>query len=104
MLTKVPNTMKKGPNKEDWKDTIHAVAVVPIFVPKRISRLSRKVIIHVFTNETVNDETKVLDWIIPVTTAPKVKLPNFHLVSFPIHLESFSSPKCSISLLKLCRP
>src|SRR5690606_36444718 len=104
ILTKVPNTMKKGPNNVDWNDTIHAVAVVPTCVPKRISKLSRNVMIPVFTKETVRDETNVLDCIIPVTQAPNAKLRNFHFVKYPIHLDSFSSPKCSISLLKLCKP
>src|SRR5690606_12406770 len=96
--------MKKGPNNVDWNDTIHAVAVVPTFVPKRISKLSRNVMIPVFTKETVRDETKVLDCIIPLSQAPIAKVLTFRLVKQPCPLDSLSAPKCSISLLLLCKP
>lgn len=61
MLINVPKTMKKGPKKDDSIETIHAVEVVPTLVPNKIKILSRKVITPELTNETVNEDTKVLD-------------------------------------------
>lgn len=61
ILMAEPSTIKKGPRNDEFKDTIHPVEVVPMFVPNKIIILSRKVIIPVSTRETVSVDTKVLD-------------------------------------------
>jgi hypothetical protein len=99
-----PKTIKKGPKNADCIETIQAVAVLPIFVPNNNKRLSRKVRIPVLTKETVREDTSVLDWITEVRTPPNINPPKGTAVTLPIHLESFSLPKPSISLLKLCSP
>lgn len=104
ILTKTPNTINNGPNKSASIDTIQAVAVLPILVPRRINKLSLKVTTPLLTSDTVKDDINVLDWTIDVAIPPKAKPPNGITVTLPIHLESLSRPKLSISLLKLCSP
>lgn len=62
----VPNTIKNGPRKDEFIETIHAVEVVPTLVPSKIRMLSRKVITPALTKETVSVDTKVLDCITAV--------------------------------------
>src|SRR5690606_18546690 len=78
--------------------------VLPILVPRRINKLSLKVTTPLLTRDTVKDDINVLDWTIDVAIPPKAKPPNGITVTLPIHLESLSRPKLSISLLKLCSP
>lgn len=104
ILITVPRTRKKGPRKDDWKLAIHAVEVFPILVPRSISKLFLSVITPELTSVTVNEDTKVLDWIIAVTIAPRIKPPRGICVTLFIHRDNFSLPKLSISLLKFCSP
>ena len=104
ILIKVPKTIKNGPRKSEFIETIQAVEVVPILVPSRIKILSRNVIIPELTKVTVREDTKVLDCTIAVSIPPKAKPPKGIFVIFPIHFDSLSVPMFSISLLKLCNP
>lgn len=100
ILITVPKTKKNGPRKEDWKLAIHAVEVLPIFVPNKINKLFLKVMTFELTNVTVSEETKVLDWMMAVTIAPRKKPPKGISVIVLIHRDNLSLPKLSISLLK----
>lgn len=104
MLITVPKTKKNGPKKEEFTLAIQAVDVLPILVPKTMSKLFRNDITPELANVTVSDDTKELDWIMAVTMAPRKKPPSGIWVILPIHLASLSFPKPSISLLKFCKP
>lgn len=101
VLIRVPKTMKNGPRKKEFNDTIQAVEVVPTLVPNNMMMLSRKLMIPELTKETVSVETKVLDCITAVNAAPRKKPPMGSWVIFPIHRVNRAVPKFSISLLKL---
>src|SRR5690554_6607074 len=93
ILINVPKTIKRGPKKEDSIETIQAVEVVPTLVPNKIKMLSRNVITPVLTNETVSEETKVLDCTIEVKIPPIKKPLNGKTVILFIHFDSRSVPK-----------
>ena len=56
-----PKTMKMGPIKYEFAETIQAVEVFPMLVPSKIKILSLNPITPELTNVTVKDDTMVLD-------------------------------------------
>jgi len=53
--------MKNGPMDVSFRETSHAVEVVPTFAPSRTPRLERNEMLPASTSATVSDVTALLD-------------------------------------------
>lgn len=94
ILISEPNTMKNGPKNADCMETIQAVEVFPILVPKSMRMELRKLSTPELVKVTVSEEISVLDWIMAVATLPNRNPPKGKAVTLEIARESFSTPKC----------
>ncbi len=89
--------------RESFIDANNAVVAVPTFAPSRTGRLFCKVTTPESIRVTVRAETALLDWTIPVNTAPRRKPVYRFAVALNSQSFSVSLPATWISLLNPSR-